>query len=383
MPNYIKAHIPRLSLLLLVSLVVIAALLYPVIYRGYEAFLLLADISNNELAPPDYVGQKPTRKLIKFTGNGRQYDADLYFTEEKPKAAIVLQHGAVTAGKDDERLVSLAEQLARAHFAVLVPEMPGAKQLRVSSEDIPVLVHAVDYLQNNIALDNNGVIGIGGFSVAAGLAIHAAMLPELRDRVSFVLAVGGYYDLAQTLGYMTTGYFSLNGQQQHLQPNEYGKWVFVQSNVERIKEPEQREQLHQIVKHKLSEATPVPDELISQLKGEALSVYRYIENRDLEQSLQLLQQLPDALRAEIKRLNLAGRDLSLLRAQLLLVHGMHDNVIPYSQSIALQRALPPSQTQLYLLKNWTHVDPHDGMFDAWQMFRALYRLLELRDTLRD
>jgi fermentation-respiration switch protein FrsA (DUF1100 family) len=64
---------------------------------------------------------------------------------------------------------------------------------------------------------------------------------------------------------------------------------------------------------------------------------------------------------------------------LLLVHGIDDNIIPYSQSIALQRALPESQSQLYLLENWTHVDPEEGTLDAWPMWRALYRLLELRD----
>ncbi|MEN8169682.1 MAG: alpha/beta fold hydrolase [Pseudomonadota bacterium] len=379
MYNRVRARV----LLLAFSLVVMVALLYPALYRGYETLLLLTDMSATGAVPSHYLAQQLSRKTVHFSGEGRDYVADLYLSAQEPHGAIVLQHGAAQAGKDDERLVLLAEQLARAHFAVLVPEMPGAKNLKVSSEDIPVLLYAVDYLQNARILKPRRAIGIGGFSIAAGLAIHAAMLPELQDRVSFILAVGGYHDLPQTLGYMTTGHFSLDGQQYQLVPNEYGKWVFVQSNVERIDEPQQRELLQQIATHKLSDATPVSDELISQLKGEALNVYRYIENRNPEQSLHLLQQLPASLRAEINRLDLAAMDLSPLRAQLLLVHGMHDSVIPYSQSIALQRALPPSQTQLYLLKNWTHVDPHDGMFDAWQMFRALYRLLELRDTLRD
>ncbi len=369
----------RIVLLLATSLAVLLPLLYPALYRGYEALLLLADMGSSSALPSYYLTQPVSRNTIHFPGDGRQHIADLYLMEQEPRAAIVLQHGAARAGKDDPRLVLLAEQLARAHFAVMVPEMPGAKSLQVSSDDIPVLRHAVDYLRSRRILKPRRAIGIGGFSIAAGLAIQAAMQPELRKQIAFVMAVGGYYDLPQSLDYMTTGYFMFDGEQHQLQPNEYGKWVFVLSNVDKINDAQQRELLRRIATQKITQSSPNSSGLVSQLTGEARHIYRYIENRVPQRSVQLRQQLPASLQAEIMQLDLANKNLSLFTAQLLLVHGIKDNIIPYSQSIALQRAIPATQSQLFLLKNWTHVDPHDGAFDSWQMFRALYRLLELRD----
>jgi pimeloyl-ACP methyl ester carboxylesterase len=371
----------RVGYLLPPIILLLLALLYPSLHRGYEALLLLADVGAVAALPSSYLSQPLRRNTINFSGNGEHYVADLYLAQRgQPRAAIVLQHGAAKGGKDDERLVRLAQQLARARFLVMVPEMPRSKRLQVSSEDIPVLRYAVDYLQQRHLIEAHAPIGIGGISVAAGLAIQAAMRPELRERVDFILSVGGYYDLPQTLDYMTTGYFYLDGVEHRLQPNSYGKWVFVLSNLQRIEDERQRERLGRIAEEKMASPRAVSAALLSQLSGEALHIYNYIENREPGRAPQLRQRLPAAIRGEIRALDLADKELTQLKAQLLLVHGIDDNIIPYSQSIALKRALPQGQARLYLLENWNHVNAQGKGLDGWQMYRVLYRLLEMRDS---
>jgi pimeloyl-ACP methyl ester carboxylesterase len=242
-----------------------------------------------------------------------------------------------------------------------------------------VLRRAVDYLHLQRGGLFQGPVGIAGFSVAAGLAIHAARQTEMQGRVDFILGVGAYYDLPQTLSYMTTGYFGVAGQLDYRQPNDYGKWVFVRSNLQRLDDLQQWELLRQIIERHLASATAAVDELIAQLQGEGLAVYRYIDNRDPLLSAALLLQLPRALRDEISRLDLADKDLTSLHARVLLLHGREDMVIPYTQSIALAAALPVGQTTLIVLDDWSHVDTEKGVMVGWQMFRALYALLALRD----
>ncbi len=372
----------RRWLLLVIILAALLLLLYPRLHRSYEAILLLADIGGmSERLPNAYRSQQIKQQTIHFPNGGQDFLADLYTPSRQYSAAIVLQHGAVREGKDDPRLVRFAEQLARAGFLVMVPEMPGAKSLRVTSHDIPVLRYAVQYLQHSGLIVEGNTIGIGGFSIATGLAIHAAMLPELRERIDFVLAVGGYYDLRQTLHYMTTGTFIHDGLQYQLKPNEYGKWVFVLSNLDKIAAPRQRELMRRIATERSNSSSPLSTKLVTQLQGEALAIYQYIDNHELERAPLLIQRLPSTLREEVERLDLANSDLTSLRASLLLVHGRDDNIIPYVQSIALHRRLPPKQSRLYLLNNWAHVEPGGKVVDSWQMFLALNRLLELRDKI--
>lgn len=369
----VKKRWVAVVLLVMLPLLVLA----PPLQRGCEALQLLLQVRGVEL-PHIFPTASVMRQQVEFPDRGHTVKADLYRGDAPARAAIVLQHGAAAAGKEDARLVNLAGQLAQARFAVLVPEMPGARALQVSSDEIPLLQSAVDYLARRGDGLFQGPIGIGGFSVAAGLAIHAAMLPSLRERVDFVLAVGSYYDLRETLHYMTTGSFILEGELHQVVPNEYGKWVFVLSNLDKIADIEQREILRQIVISKRDNVA-YSERLVLQLGGEALATYRYVTNREIGLAPGLLEQLPAPLRAEVERLDLAGKDLSRLRAKLLLVHGIDDNVIPYNQSIALYRAVPESQTDLYLLQHWAHADPESGGNDSWTMFRVLYRLLQLRD----
>ncbi len=83
-------------------------------------------------------------------------------------------------------------------------------------------------------------------------------------------------------------------------------------------------------------------------------------------------------RALIAALNLAEKDLSGLRARLILVHGLDDDVIRYSESVALVNALPPEQTRLFLLNGLFHVVTDARVVDGWQLWRAIDALLAER-----
>jgi hypothetical protein len=94
-----------------------------------------------------------------------------------------------------------------------------------------------------------------------------------------------------------------------------------------------------------------------------------------------MRQLPTAIRAEITALDLAGRELSPLAAKLLLVHGHEDTIIPFSQSVALARALPPGRADLFLVHGLMHVDLDPSLPDLWRLWRATAALLAGRDDL--
>jgi fermentation-respiration switch protein FrsA (DUF1100 family) len=85
------------------------------------------------------------------------------------------------------------------------------------------------------------------------------------------------------------------------------------------------------------------------------------------------------VRADIESLDLAARDLSGLRAEFILVHGLDDAIIPYSESVALDAALPAGRSKLFLLEGLHHVDQELRGVDAWRMWRALRAVLAQRD----
>ena len=117
----------------------------------------------------------------------------------------------------------------------------------------------------------------------------------------------------------------------------------------------------------------------ARLGPDGRAVYDFIVNQDPERVAELIGRLPAAVRADIAALDLAGRDLAGLQAELILVHGFDDNIIPFGESIALAAAAPQGRARLYLLQGLQHVDRDFRGLDAWRMWGALRALMAQRD----
>jgi pimeloyl-ACP methyl ester carboxylesterase len=345
-----------------------------------EAARVLADLGAGpgpstlkETTPP------PERRLVSYRVDGRVHRGDLYRPGEEALAAMVLVPGAAPAGKDDPRLVAFANTLARARFAVLVPDMPGVRGLRLRASDAREVGDAVLHL-SSLAVGRDGV-GIAGISYAAGPAIIAALDPAVGSRVRFIVAIGGYYDVEAALTFFTTGYYRERpgGSWLYRIPSAYGKWVFVQSNVDLVADPTDRALLGEMARRKLENLEADIGDLVGRLGPEGSSVYTLLLNDDPERAPALMAALPAAVRENLVGLDLKRRDLSRLKARLILVHGRDDVIIPFSESVALAAAVPEGQADLYLVDNLFHVDLGAmDLGDELTLWRAVHRVLELR-----
>jgi pimeloyl-ACP methyl ester carboxylesterase len=318
------------------------------------------------------------RGAIAYEQGGRRYQADLYRPiQALPDAGIVLVPGAAAGGKDDPRLVALAQALARARFAVLVPDIPTLRELRVSPDDVRYVTSAFEHLQSRPELAPEGRAGLAGISYAVGPAFLAALDPLVRDRVRFVLSIGGYHDLTAVITFFTTGYFREGDAWRAKQPDPYGKWVFVMSNAAHLSEPADRAALRELAERKLADpsATIAPPPLSPE--GQAL--WSLLTNEDPTRVPALVSRLPATIRRTIAMLDLADKDLSALRARTILVHGRDDDLIPYTQSLALARDLPADRVRLSVVSGLFHVNLRElKAMDVWRLSCAIQALLAER-----
>ncbi len=345
-----------------------------------EARLVARDLAAGS-APTEFkeITEAPSRRAINFSGEVQRYRADLYVPGPPPLAGLVLIPGAAEAGKDDPRLMAFARTLARARFLVLVPDIPSLRRLQVKPANIGQVADAVSYLASGKDFPPPERIGAGAFSYAVGPVLLAAQRPAVADEMDFVVGVGGYYDLEAVLTFATTGYYRQEGEWRYRRPNEYGKWVFVLSNLSRLSDADDRRALRLIAEwHLAGRPDPRPE---VPLKGEALRVYRFVSNDNPNRAPALMRRLPRPIREAIRELDLANKDLSSLEAHLILVHGRHDDIIPFTQSVRLAEALPEKQTELFLLRGLFHVNISAlSIFDRIPMARAVQALLEQRAT---
>jgi pimeloyl-ACP methyl ester carboxylesterase len=325
---------------------------------------------------------EPARTTIRYEVDGRVWYADLYDPRQPIGAPLVLVPGAAQAGKDDPRLQALAKSLARARFLVLVPDLPGPRQLKISAADADGIADAITYMAERGGTPAGRQVGVAAISYGVGPAILAGLRPEVGDKVRFILGLGAYYDTRAMITYITTGAYRDpdSGGWLRSPPLDYAKWVFVLSNVDRLQSATDRAALSAMAHRRLRDpAAPIQD-LIRGLGPEGRALLTLLLNDDPARVDGFIADLPATVRADIAALSLKGRDLAPLAGKLILIHGRADRMIPYTESAALAAAAPG--TQLFLVNGFSHVDP-DGIPLSGQrtLVAAMRALLARRDPL--
>lgn len=346
--------------------------------RALEALAVLRDI-----AAPTAADAAPGAVAVRYQGAAAGRTGDL-FALRRSRAGLVLVPGAAEAGKDDPRLRAFARSLARAGFVVLVPEIETLRRLLVRPRDAEDIADAVEYLSRRLGPDGGARIGIAAISYATGPAVLAALDPRVRDSVGFIVAVGGYYDIDAVVTYFTTGKFRHGPGRpwRYRRPNVHGKWVFVRSNLARVRDDADRALLAVISGRKLADPGADTTALEARLGREGRAIMALLANSDADAVAGLIAGLPPTIRRDMAGLDLERRDLTGLAAHLILIHGRDDAIIPYTESVALAAAAPPDGASLFLVDGLAHVDPHPtGVSDTLTLWRAVYRLLEERDRI--
>jgi alpha-beta hydrolase superfamily lysophospholipase len=375
--------VPRtLRLLAVLALPLLAAACSP--GRTIEAAGLLRDVAGAE-APGVAPAEAPTpRVAVTYAARdgATSRRADLY-RPSAARGALVLVPGAAEAALDDPRLVAFAGALAGRGFLVLVPALPGEDPLRVSAADTGAVGDALRFLTGEDAFPT---AGLAALSYAAGPALAAALEPDLRERVAFVVAIGGYHDITAAITFLTTGAFRDDPEApwRTAPTDARAKWRFLAANADRVGDRADARTLAAIAEARLARPEADTGHLAARLGPEGRAVHALLVNRDPERVPALIAALPPGLAGEIAALDLARRDLGRLAAPLILIHGRTDPLVPYTESLALARAAGPAGpagASVHLIDGLDHVDLGPaGLGDLATLLRATYRILAARDA---
>ncbi|MBM3307809.1 MAG: alpha/beta fold hydrolase [Candidatus Eisenbacteria bacterium] len=341
----------------LVAAAVVLAALGPRIRVGWLAARLLYETARPfEASSPARLRAEPLVQVIELEVGHAVVVADLYRPPGRgPHPGILLVHGMADAGRSDERLTRFADALARAGYVVLVPDLEGLRRFRVSLDDVGTIVSAFEHLRSAPGVRTDRVAMFGA-SYSGALALLAAADPAIADGVRFCFLLGAYHDLRNVIVFMTTGHYRVDGQWARLEPENFGRWVFLLNVDDVVESPSDRETLERIALAKLADPDADVFSLVGRLGAEGRRVFDIITATDPDAAVALLDELPERASEYLARLSPKG-SMASVKARLILVHGRDDNMIPYTESLALAEEAPAgTRTRLELLGSFRHVD---------------------------
>lgn len=309
---------------------------------------------------------------------------------EGPRPAVVFMNGAVPPGREEPTVNRLARGLARAGYAVYVPDVAGLKSGEISAGTVSETVDVARSVAGEPDT-RDGRVAFVGVSVGASLALLAAQDASLEGRVSAVSAVAPYTDLENVMRLATTDvYHGEDGAFRYETP-PYLRLITARSLVSMLPEGEDKTSLLRLIpkiKHYYPPADEADDPLAAlpafgvvnegSLSPETEAVVKLLTIEDPERFVELYEDLPTSMRGEITSLSPAT-EANRIEAPVEIASAPRDKYFPVAESRAMEESIP--DFRLTVTSAMNHAEPEPSDIPAFlELNGFVVRSLENADT---
>lgn len=288
---------------------------------------------------------------------------------------VVLVHGVHRLGIDEPRLTRFSRAMASSGVVVLTPEVQELADYRVDLRSVETIGASSRALRARVGAK----VGVMGMSFAGGLSLLAAADPRHAGDVGFVVAIGGYHDLARVSRFLATSVVERpDGTTAHLGAHGYGALVMIYEMADRFFAPEDVDIARDALRLWLWDER---DE--ARARAEALSPASWAKVDVLfDGPLELLapELLRETARAEqaMRAVSPRGK-LDRVEAAVFLLHGAGDTVIPAAETQWLAKEVPARALRQALVSRAVeHVELGAGaqLREKWALVHFMAAVLE-------
>jgi dienelactone hydrolase len=299
---------------------------------------------------------------------------------------LVVFPGVHGGGLDEPRLVALSRRIAAAGATVLSVPIPELRTYHLTGHATDSMESVIRWTAANRALSPTGRVGVVGVSFAGGLALVAVGRPGVSELVTAVFALGAHADLPRVIRYLC---LDPAADQTLPKPHDYGAALMLRASVPLLVPPDQIAALDRAVAIFLNASSAESTNAVeaqrlfadaraaeSQLPEPARSLMHGVNERNLAAFGPRLAPFAESVGGDPA---LSPTRSPPARTRVFLLHGDHDNVVPASESTALQRYLTESgntHVELLLTPLLSHANaaPTDNIADTARLIAFWTRL---------
>jgi pimeloyl-ACP methyl ester carboxylesterase len=347
---------------------------------------------------PAQVRWREEETVIRVGGEPREATLYLPRRARRPLPGWVVLHGLTVPGRHHAAMVRFVRALAASGAAVLVPDVPAWRELRIDTAAARKTIGDAARHLVSLPVTRPGGVVVTGFSFGATQALIAAADPSLHGILRSVVGFGGYADLGRMMRAAMTGEHEWKGVRETMDPDPYGRWVIFGNYLTRVPGYEHMQAVQDGALKLAYESgvsgtmswDPEYDPLKARIRERLSPAEREVWDvvappaGQPPADLALAESLARGFAAAAREFD-PGVDpapaLPKVRTPVILSHGVEDRLIPYTESLRLYELLSPvTPTSLTLTRLFAH-STHEGggpvhyVREGWKFARLLHRAL--------
>lgn len=284
----------------------------------------------------------------------------IFRPDRKTHATLILVPGLHPLGIHDERFQSFATSLAESGFLVVAPDVMEFRRFQITPnavELISKLVQALPTIAPAESLRNTGLLGI---SYGGGPVLVAASRKDVKDKIHFVVSIGGYFNLLHAMEYSVTGKHR-EGWTAPPPAHQWGRMIFALNHLEYLAPPTDEPLLRQILILHLNLKEQEAKEYELALSSHGKEFLEEVLNGLSDSEMNRFKKMVE-LHAEVSKQLSPEYAVSKLSSDLriYLLHGPSDSLIPSAETEELNEALRKQnhkRTDSLITMSLNHVDP--------------------------
>jgi len=293
---------------------------------------------------------------------------------------VVVVHGVHHLGMDEPRLENFASSLAAHGYLVMTPQVDSLADYRITLDSAAVIDDAVRELARRSGAPKVGLLGL---SFAGGMAlIGAAEDQSIQSQLSGIIAVGAHDDLVRVLHFYETDQARApDGSVLKLKAHEYGALVTAYGFAQYYFSPQDTAQAEVTLRALLWEDMPRAHAEAARLSPAGQARMAQLFAHDTKSLI------PDTQRMlmDDRSFLIAASPhhyLSKLHVPVILLHGSEDNIVPPTETLWLERDLPPGVLRSALISPCIgHVEIGEASVgDKFRLIHWMAMMLDMLDT---
>ncbi len=336
----------------------------------------LSTLTNGQSRLARYLTHKVDCLESTYPDNSGQLALRIYQPRgiQKQLPATIIYHGASPKGINHSAMNLLARNLARLGIRVFLPELPKLKELYFSPETYARITQFYQQVVKRPEVYEDKILLVG-VSFSGGMVVKASTETDINP--CGVLSFGSYFNLSETLRFFFTGRAKFGETKIEMIPHEYTKAVWFWNYLELLELPFNPGPVQTCIGHFIREEQDQVEKMFMECNQSQRDFLKQVFDPRDRTSINYLNQAETRIQSMIDKIS-PHNFIDQIKSPLFIVHGIQDNMVPYTQALAFGYALTEAQKSHFQYIMWIYAHSAAGKSTLGEFItemRALFKLL--------